>query len=309
MKTQKKYGGVVVPMVTPFTKDRKVDGKGVSKLVNHLIDSGTHPFIIGTTGESASISAGEKMTLVKETIKATAGRSLVYAGISGNCLSDSIDSAKALHDSGVNVAVATMPCFYPVDESQVLKYFEELADRIPCPLIIYNIPATTHLSISITVIDKLSRHEKIVGFKDSEKGIERIDSATGLWQHRTDFSYLLGWALQSTYAMRLGADGIVPSTGNVAPALYKIIVDAAVTGQHDICVKAQEKADAISRVYQEGRLLGHSLAALKGMLAGYKLCKSYMLPPLSRLDAKDERELSETTWSTFGDLKQINSID
>jgi 4-hydroxy-tetrahydrodipicolinate synthase len=249
------------------------------------------------------------MTLVKETIKATAGRTLVYAGISGNCLSESIDTAKSLHDLGVSVVVATMPCFYPVHESQMLKYFEELADRIPCPLIIYNIPATTHLSIPIAVIDTLSRHERIVGFKDSEKGIERIDLATTLWKHRTDFSYLLGWALQSTYAMKLGADGIVPSTGNLAPALYKIIVDAAFNGQQDICVKAQEKADAISRVYQEGRLLGHSLAALKAMLAAYGLCESYMLPPLYRLEAKDEKELAETTSSTFGNLNKINSIE
>src|SRR3954451_9290009 len=168
MKTKKKYNGVVVPMVSPFREDRRIDSAGVDALINHVIESGAHPFVIGTTGESASISRSDKINLVSETVKVTKGRAVIYAGISNNSLQESVNDAKTYHDLGVDVAVATMPSYYPVDEHQMLSYFEELANSIPCPLIIYNIPVTTHLSIPIHVIDKLSIHENIVGFKDSE---------------------------------------------------------------------------------------------------------------------------------------------
>ena len=308
MKIQKKYGGVVVPMVTPFTEERKVDPVGVTKLVKHLIGSKAIPFIIGTTGESTSIPAAEKVKLVKETVKATNRRTLLYAGISGTCLEESVADAKNYHDLGVDVVVSTMPYYYPADENQMLAYFEELANRIPCPLIIYNIPATTHLSIPIDTVNKLSMHENIVGFKDSEKGIERIDAATTLWKNRLDFSYLLGWALQSAYAVKLGADGIVPSTGNIAPAVYKAIMDAAENGQEDLICLAQQKAEHISKFYQEGRTLSHSLSALKAMLSGYGLCGPQMLPPLYRLGVSQEKLITDICYNSFGDLNELNSV-
>ncbi len=306
---QKKYTGVVVPMVTPLTDDRKIDSKAVATLVNHLIGSGGHPFIIGTTGEAASISREEKLRLAQHTVEATNGRATVYAGVSGNCLQESIDDAIAYNDLGIEAVVATAPCYYPLDNDQMLKYFETLANNIPCPLIIYNIPATTHLSIPIDVVDKLSRHENIAGFKDSEKGVERIDAAVALWKDRSDFSYLLGWALQSSYAISLGADGIVPSTGNIAPAVYRAIVDSARKGDKAQAIKAQEKADKISLVYQQGRSLSHSLAGLKAMLSGYGLCGPEMLPPLYRMDANEEKNIIKTTFNMFGDLKEINSVN
>lgn len=308
MTQQKKYSGVVVPMVTPFTGDRRVDTTAVSNLVGHLVNSGAHPFIMGTTGESASISGTERMTLVKETVKAARGRRLVYAGISGNCLSASVDAAKAYHDLGVDAVVATAPFYYPLDDEQLLRYFEELADNSPCPLIIYNIPATTHLSIPIIVVQKLSRHANIVGFKDSEKGIDRIDAATALWKDRPDFSYLLGWALQSRYALGLGADGIVPSTANLVPAVYQKIVEATLQGDSSAASGAQEKSDRVSLLYQKGRTLSHSLSALKVMLSLYGLCGPSMLPPLYRLIPAEEKQLMENTMSAFGTLSQINSI-
>lgn len=296
-------------MVTPFKEDGTIDANSVARLVNHIIDAGTYPFIIGTTGESASISAKEKTRLVKETIKATNNRTLVYAGISGNCLEESIADAKTYSDLGVDVVVATMPYYYPVDEKQMLKYFVALADSIPCPLVVYNIPSTTHLSIPIAVADQLSRHDNIVGFKDSEKGVERIDAATAFWKDRQDFSYLLGWAQQSLYAMSLGADGIIPSTGNLAPTLYKTIIDAVLNGDLSKAQRAQDKAELVSQHYQNGRTLNHSLPALKAMLSAYGLCGPAMLPPLYRMEAAEEKALVETCRSSFGDLQQVNSID
>src|SRR5690349_21401292 len=106
MKNSKKYHGVVVPMVTPLNNDLSIDLDAVAILVNHLIDGGCHPFVLGTTGESSSVSFESKVALVKKTVEVAKGKATVYAGISGNCFQESLDQAKVYADLGVDVLVA-----------------------------------------------------------------------------------------------------------------------------------------------------------------------------------------------------------
>jgi dihydrodipicolinate synthase/N-acetylneuraminate lyase len=307
MKSEKKYSGVVVPMMTPFTAQHTIDADAVHTLVNHLIAGHTQPFVLGTTGEAPSISFTERKKMVVETVKAVHSRTLVYAGIPGNSLADAIEEGKSYYDLGVDVLVATMPSYYPVAPDQVLRYFETLAAALPGPLVVYNIPSTTHLSIPLNIIDQLSQHPNIVALKDSERGLERMEEAIALWKDRQDFSYLLGWAVMSQQAIAQGADGIVPSSGNIAPAVYRQLYEAAVAGNTTAAVKAQEKGDRISAMYQKDRLLSQSLAAFKAMLAAYGLCGPAVLPPLYRLSEAAEKQLMQNVQATFGDLKTINS--
>ena len=308
MNNQKKYSGVVVPMMTPFTPQHTIDEAGVQSLVNHIIESKAHPFILGTTGEAASISRRERKRLVEETVKSANKRTLVYCGIPGNSLEDILAEGKLYQDLGADVLVATMPSYYPVDPDQMLRYFSELADRLRLPLVIYNIPSTTHLSIPIEVVDTLSLHPHIVGFKDSEKGVERITAATRLWKDRQDFSYLLGWALMSKSGLEQGADGIVPSTGNLVPGVYQALYEATLAGNDKKAEVAVKKANRISEMYQKDRILSKSLSAFKAMLSAYNLCGPDVLPPLYRNEAQVEKELIQNVMQEFGDLNNINSI-
>ena len=308
MKARKKYSGVIVPLMTPFTGELTVDAASVARLTSHVIAGGGQPFILGTTGEGPSVPAGERKRMVAETVKAAAGKALVYAGISGNCLADAVEEGKLFHELGADVLVATMPSYYPSDSSQTLRYFEALADRLPAPLIIYNIPATTHLSIPVETAEKLSHHPNIAGMKDSEKGEERIVACAKLWKDRPDFSFLCGWAVMSSAAIAQGADGIVPSSGNLAPAVYRALYDAAVEGNRSLASRAQEKADKVSETYQKGRTLNYSLAAFKAILAAYGLCGPAMLPPLYRLAAEEESRLQQEVLEIWQDLETVNAV-
>ncbi|MEO9023360.1 MAG: dihydrodipicolinate synthase family protein [Ginsengibacter sp.] len=310
MKRIKKiYSGVVVPMVTPFLKAGRIDPEGVNNIVNHLIGSGTHPFILGTTGESTSITQTEKLSLVKETVKAVNGRTTLYAGISGTCLREMIENAKQYAGEGVDVVVSTMPYYYPVDERQMKKLFTTLADSCPCPLIIYNIPSTTHLSIPLIVIDELSHHYNIVGLKDSEKSIERLAVAASMWKDREDFSFLLGWASESMSAVKIGADGLVPSSGNLIPAIYKAIIDGVLEENEQIAVRAQERANIVSSIYQKGRSLSHSISAFKVMLSAYRLCETHVLPPFYQPSAEEQENIKEEILKMYPSLNEINTLN
>lgn len=303
---KKRFSGVVVPMITPFTPQFKIDVDAVDKIVSHLTSYGTHPFLLGTTGESVSVAREERIKFVSAA-RSAARKSTLYAGISGNCLAEVIEEAKLFADLGADALVSTMPSYYPVDMDQMLRYFEALADAVPIPLIIYNIPATTHLSIPLEVVDTLSAHENIMGFKDSEKGEERMIEAISRWKDKADFSYLLGWALKSQQALFLGADGIVPSTGNLAPGLYQTIFDAAKAGNESLALKAQAKADYLSEVYQKDRILSRALPVLKIMMAAYQLCGTAVLPPLYPLPAEEGSEITARMMSEFGNLINVNN--
>src|SRR5579862_9480786 len=150
------FRGVVVPMVTPFTPEGRIDEPAVDRIVAHLIKGGVHGiFPLGTTGEAASIHSDDKRRLIATTVKSVAKRAMVYAGIASNSFRESLEAAKAYAEVGVNALVAHMPSYYPLSDEQVETYFRRLADQVSLPLVLYNIPATTHQSIPLDAIDRL----------------------------------------------------------------------------------------------------------------------------------------------------------
>ncbi len=286
MRKEKKYHGIVVPMITPVTDKGNIDESAVEKIVGSFISAGVYPFFIGTTGEASSITEDEKMKFVECVCSSFKGQTTIYAGISANSLGTSTDAAKKYFDLGVDVVVANLPSYYKLTEMQMLNYFVMLVENIPGPLIVYNITATTHMSIPLSVIDTLSEHPRIVGFKDSERDENRLKESISKYKEREDFSYLIGWAAQSFNGLKAGADGLVPSSANIAPLMYKELYDAVLNEDYARAEKLQEATDNISKVYQKDRTLGESLAGLKIMMHQAGLCETYMLPPLTMLDVE-----------------------
>jgi len=276
----KKYRGVVVPMVTPLNADLSLDAGAVERLLLLFRQHGVQPFVLGTTGEGPSLPVGLKQEFIKAAGKAKQTGDVLYAGVGSNCLADSVEAARFAFDSGVDVVVATLPSYFKLTETQMERYFEQLASQVGGPLIIYNIPATTHHSIPLPVIDRLSHLQNIVGIKDSERDMDRMTDSLNLWSERPDFSYFLGWAAKSGKALLCGGDGLVPSTANFSPAVYRDMMEAAERGDVEKVNVLQALSDELGNSYQEGRTLGESLAALKRIMEKEGLCKACMMPPL-----------------------------
>ena len=288
MELKAKYSGVIVPMVSPFSDNFSIDKIAVKKIVNSFVLNEIKPFIIGTTGEGVSMSANQKLDLVKSTVGAASGKQPVLAGISGNSVFTSIEEGKKYADLGVSALVVTLPGFYPMDVSQMTFWFEMIADSVPLPLFIYNIPATTHNSIPLEVIEKLSYHPNIIGVKDSERNQERLDESLKLWKQRNDFLFLVGWAAMSANGLENGASGIIPSTGNLCPELFKQLYMAVKNGNVELASELQLHTDQISTLYQKGRNLSHSLVALKVLMSMKNLCGKQVMPPLFKMPAQEE---------------------
>lgn len=293
VKKSKKYHGVVVPMVTPFTAAGEIDLTAAGKVVEHIVAGGCSPFVLGTTGESASIPLKGRSEFVNVMVKQTHGRAMTYAGIASNCFHESVDAAKAYFDLGADCVVANLPSYYPLNPDQMLAYYEKLADAIHGPLMLYNITITTHMSIPLDVANKLSRHPNIVGLKDSERNEERMAESVKLWKDREDFTHVMGCAALSAKALLLGSDGIVPSTGNFVPRMFRELYDAAVKGDATAAQRLQTQTDEMAKIYQGTRLLSQSLSALKAMMDELGLCGPAVLPPLVECGKAERDQIRE----------------
>lgn len=286
-----KYRGVVVPMVTPVTQEGRLDVEAVKRIINFFANNQVSPLLMGTTGEGNSVSPSDGSLFVETAAKAAEGRITIYAGLTGNCFAEQLSQAEAYTKAGADVIVATLPTYYALTPEQMENYYRTLADRITGPLMLYNILATTHMSIPVEVIKRLADHPNIVGLKDSERDLERMAACIEIAKDRNDFAYFCGWAAQSAHSLELGGNGIVPSTGNYVPEMFRQLFDAALSGDMETANRLQDETNEIAKIYQKDRTLGQSLAALKVMMQTKGLCEPWMLMPLTRLSAEEEKAI------------------
>ena len=287
-----KYNGVVVPMVTPVTPNGFLDKPAVERIIRSFVQAGVSPLLMGTTGEGNSVSTIDGQELIETAVKAAEGQITIYAGLTGNCFIEQLKQAGYYSASGADVIVATLPSYYSLTPEQMENYYRRLADSIKGPLMLYNITATTHMSIPIDVIERLAAHPNIVGLKDSERDLERMEKCIAIADERDDFAYFCGWAAQSAKSLELGGNGIVPSTANFVPGMFRQLYDAAVSGDMETAYRLQDETNEIAKLYQAGRTLGQSLTALKVMMQTRGLCTPDMLMPLTRLSAEEEAAIA-----------------
>lgn len=276
-----KYSGVVVPMISPFTPAGAIDEPAVGRIVEYLVSNrigGIFP--AGTTGESMSIPPEDKRQLVAATVKFVKKRAMVYAGIASNCFRESVEAAKAYQDAGVDAVVAHMPSYYPLNDTEIETYFLRLADNVKLPLVLYNIPITTHHSISLDSVDKLRKHPNIVALKDSAGDRARLTELLARTGGRDGFPVLLGSSATFTHGLRAGGVGLVPSGAQLVAAEYQGMFEAAMADRWDEVERLQHVTDEMTAKYIKNRSLGQGLAVLKALMEKRGLCGRTMLPPL-----------------------------
>ncbi len=279
----KRFSGVVVPMITPLNTDFTVDVDAVKRIVNRFSENGIHPLVLGTTGESSSINEWESLKVVEAAVKTKGKHQYVYAGLVGNQVDDLITRGKKYINLGADCVVATLPSYYGLTPKQMASFYKKLANEIHGPVMMYNIKATTQMSIPLEVVEELSVHPNIWGLKDSERDLERMQTCIDRYQNNENFSFFCGWGAQSFGSLKMGADGIVPSTGNYVPEMYKKMYDAALNKDWEECEHWQKETDAVAQQYQKDRTLGESLAVLKALMNQKGLCNKTMMPPLTEV--------------------------
>ena len=282
--TTPRHDGVIVPMLTPFTDGGGLDEGAAERLVDRLAAHGLHVFVLGTTGEGASVPAADRRRLVEIARRTARARVRVYAGISANALTESVAAGREYLQAGVDAVVAHPPWFFPLAPAEIEAWFARLVRELRGPFLLYNIPQVTRHSVPVEVVARLAEQPGVVGFKDSENTPGRMDAVLAALGGRPDFSLLMGTGSLSVEALRRGYHGLVPSMANVAPAPWRRLYEGARREPAPEADALQQRMIALAGVLQRGRSLGQSLAAMKAALHLQGVCAPAMLPPLQALE-------------------------
>jgi dihydrodipicolinate synthase/N-acetylneuraminate lyase len=277
MSRKMKFHGAVVPMVTPVTADGKVDEPALDRLVDSLLAGGVDGiFVMGTTGEGSAIPCAYRRRLVERTAARVKGTARVFAGI-GDAHPEEILAGNDYFRAGVDAVVSRPPVAIPATE--MLSWFRTLLDGLDGPLLLYNMPMTTKVSIPLDVLGKLADHPRLAGIKDSENNPKRLEELLRRFGGNRDFSVFVGVGALMERGLRLGADGIVPSVGNLIPDVCRKLCAAARNGDWTGAGSLYSRMNAVAALYQNGRTLNESLSVLKGALHLCGLCAPHVLPP------------------------------
>jgi 4-hydroxy-tetrahydrodipicolinate synthase len=290
-------------MVTPVSSTGALDEDAARRIIDFLLEGRVEGvFVLGTTGEAASVPRAVRLRLVELTVRHVAGRAMVYAGLNDNSLADGLEAGNAYLRCGADALVALLPSYFPVQPPEMLDYFQRLLDGVQGPVLLYNIPATTRLSIPLEVLERLVGHPRLIGLKDSENDAARHEAIQKQFGGRSGFSFFIGVGTLMARMVLLGADGIVPSMANLAPDWCQELFERARVGDRSSLESLEKRMLAAATLYQRGRTLGQSLAALKAAMSALGLCQRNMLPPLVTL-AEAECEPIRQEMAALGLLK------
>ena len=227
-----KLTGLIPPMVTPLDAKRRLDKKGTKNMVNHLLKGGVDGiFLLGTTGEGPHLSYAIRENLVETVCRLVKGRVPVLVGITETDLDDAVAFAARCKAHGASAVVAAPPYYFKLTQAECVAWFTEMADRLPLPLVVYDMPAHTDTIIEPTTIVKLAAHPNIIAMKDSSSVIALFNKfRVALEPYAEKFSLFMGPDEAMGEAVLLGADGGVCTGANLWPAQFKAMYLAAKAG-------------------------------------------------------------------------------
>jgi dihydrodipicolinate synthase/N-acetylneuraminate lyase len=281
-------------MITPFTQRGELDMEAVRRVIDFLIEGGVDGiFVGGTTGEASSMPLAMRHELANITSSHVNHRVRVYAGTGDNCVTESVEAANEYFRLGIDAVVTRPASYYSLSPEELFDYYTLLARDIRGDQLIYNIPVTTHMSIPVDVIVRLSDHPRIVGMKDSENNVDRLKEVVRRLKGRSDFCLLMGASVLSAKALMLGMVGAVPSSANLLPHRWRDLFLSATNHDSERAERLQSEANRVASLLQNGRSLGQSLAAIKAAMSVKGLCEPTVLPPLRTLNRPQIEELRQ----------------
>ncbi|MBC7704530.1 MAG: 4-hydroxy-tetrahydrodipicolinate synthase [Rhodoferax sp.] len=232
--------GSIVAIVTPMHADGSLDYPGLQKLIDWHVAEGTDGIVIvGTTGESATVSVEEHCELIKFTVEHAKGRIPIIAGTGGNSTAEAIKLTESAKQSGADAALVVVPYYNRPTQEGMYLHFKAIAEAVDLPIILYNVPGRTVADMANETVVRLAAIKNIVGIKDATGNIAR-----GLELLRnvpSSFAVYSGDDPTAIALMLCGGAGNISVTANVAPRAMHDICKAAMSGNIAKAVEINNK--------------------------------------------------------------------
>ncbi|WGE32658.1 4-hydroxy-tetrahydrodipicolinate synthase [Actinobacillus genomosp. 2] len=232
------FHGSIVALVTPMTHG-EVNYNELKKLVEYHVEAGTHGIVsVGTTGESTTLSIDENVKAIKKTVEFAAGRIPVIAGTGSNATSEAVTMTKLLNGSGVAGCLSVVPYYNKPTQEGMYLHYKAIAECTDLPQILYNVPGRTGSDLKPETIGRLAEIPNIVGVKEATGDLTRLPLIKQLAGE--DFIFLSGDDATGFESMKLGGQGVISVTNNVAAADMAKMCELALAGKF-------EEAEAINQ--------------------------------------------------------------
>ncbi|WP_028330209.1 4-hydroxy-tetrahydrodipicolinate synthase [Brachyspira alvinipulli] len=233
------FEGAGVALITPFTNDYRVNYEKLEELIEFQIANKADAIVAaGTTAESATLSAEERMEIIKFCIERTKKRTLVIAGTGTNNTSLAVEFSKKSYEYGADIVMAVTPYYNKGNESGLIDYFTQIANSVKCPVIMYNVPSRTGVKLSLNVIKTLAAISNIKGIKEASGDISYVADIANI---APDLDIYSGNDDMVTPILALGGKGVISVTSNIIPKENHDMVMNYLHGNTAEAVKAQIK--------------------------------------------------------------------
>ena len=221
--------GSLVALITPMNQDGSIHYEQLRDLIDWHINNGTDGIVaVGTTGESATLPVEEHLAVIEATVKHVNKRVPVIAGTGANNTVEAIALSKAAEQAGADYTLSVVPYYNKPSQEGIYQHFKAIAEATSIPMIIYNVPGRTVVSMSNDTILRLAEIPNIVGVKEASgkigSNIELINSVP------EGFAVFSGDDPTGLPFMLCGGHGVVTVAANVAPKLFADMCRAALEG-------------------------------------------------------------------------------
>jgi 4-hydroxy-tetrahydrodipicolinate synthase len=283
--SQRRFCGVVPPTITALDADEQLDCAGMARLVEYQIEGGVDGiFVLGTNGEGPCLRDAVRQQVCEVAVETARGRVPVIAGVLQPSTARIVDDIKLLEGTGIAAVVATSPYYFGgYNDDELVGHYRRLADATDLPILVYNIPQNTKVSIKAGAVLKIAEDPRIAGIKDSSGDWTEVQRLI-LERPREDFVILQGNQQMAAISLVLGADGLVPGFANVHPRLIADLYAAARRGATAEAFEIQKQVDAFLRIRGRATLHGTKLLA-----AHLGLIQPHLTSPLPRMNPDEAR--------------------
>ena len=260
----KKLFGVNVPVVTPLTKDQKIDHASLEKLCVYLIEKGINGiYPCGTTGEMAFLSIDERKEVLETVIKAVNGKTNVFSMAGTNNFNDTVELIRYAEKAGADGAGIVTPYFFKLDETELVNYFVQIAASVSrdFPIYLYAIPQFAVNDITPSIAEKIIRQSpNIIGIKYSFPNMIRMIDFLNV--NNGNFSVITGPEELFLSNISSGGDGVISGSANVIPEHFISIRDAFNKKDYSRAQKLQLKTNKLLSVLCASNTIAHYKAGL-----------------------------------------------
>lgn len=233
--------GSIVALATPFLADGKVDHDGLRKLIDWHIEQGTDCIaVVGTTGESPTVTVDEHCDIIKTAVEQAAGRIPIMAGCGANSTAEAMNLARFAKSVGADYQLQVVPYYNKPTQEGQYQHFKAIAETVSdLPMVLYNVPGRTVANMDVDTVLRLADISSIVGIKEASADIAKAQLL--IRDAPSDFAIYSGDDPTAVALMLCGGQGNISVTANVAPKLMHELCMAAIAGKRDAAMQIQKQ--------------------------------------------------------------------